>query len=487
MTDERRTLARGVAVNLAGILVKASRAFYLLLFSRVLGVESFGLYVLAFAVQEAVSKVAILGLNWGSMRVVGELKAAGRDHEIRPAVGKILVFTLAFSSVTALLLALGAEAVGEGLFGLPALARPLRLFCLGMPPLCGMFVLTYSYRPSLDMRYELYVRSVIEPVGVLLFGALFLAAGRGLDGAVLAHVIAAAAGFAAALFLFARLYPRSPGPAGKVDAWMLFHSSAGMGGMEFLTTLKSRIDLMVLSRFLPLAHVGIYGAVIEIGTMLKKFRSAFDPILMPLSQSLLLKQEKEKLREQLALALGWSLQIGLAVFGVILLAPGFLVSLFGPDFVRAGVGTVLAVFSLGQLFHMSLGLMEGVLAITGFAYVTLVNMAVLIGLNFVLLLALVPSMGMAGAALATAVSYVFVTAWRFQQARRLLGINPLAAAHLRILLIWGAALLPPLIWKVAAGRAGTAAVPGALLFAALYGLLLKVVGTAPPPGGQDRG
>ena len=54
MTDERRTFARGVLVNLAGILVKVTRTLYLLLFSHLLGAKVFGLYLLAFAVQEAV-------------------------------------------------------------------------------------------------------------------------------------------------------------------------------------------------------------------------------------------------------------------------------------------------------------------------------------------------------------------------------------------------------------------------------------------------
>ena len=153
MEEERSYLARGVLVNLTGIIAKVSRPLYLILFSRVLGVESFGLYMLAFAIQEAVSKFAILGLNWGSKLVVGHLKSTGRSDEIALTVGRILMTALAFSTFVAFLLFLSAPWIAESFFNQPELARLLRIFSFGMPALCGMFVLTYSYRPSLDMRY----------------------------------------------------------------------------------------------------------------------------------------------------------------------------------------------------------------------------------------------------------------------------------------------------------------------------------------------
>ena len=72
-----RSLERGLLTNALGILVKASRTLYLILFGHVLGAAGFGTYLLAFAVQEAVSKFAILGLNWGGKQLVGRLIADG--------------------------------------------------------------------------------------------------------------------------------------------------------------------------------------------------------------------------------------------------------------------------------------------------------------------------------------------------------------------------------------------------------------------------
>jgi glycosyltransferase involved in cell wall biosynthesis/O-antigen/teichoic acid export membrane protein len=471
MEEEREHLARGVLVNLAGIIAKVSRPLYLILFSQILGVKSFGLYMLAFAIQETVSKFAILGLNWGSKRVVGHLKSTGRSDDIPHTVGRILLTTLAFSCFVAFLLFLSAPWIAASFFGQPELARLLRIFSLGMPPLCGMFVLTYSYRPSLDMRYELYVRSMIEPTSVLLLGAAMLFAGQGLDGVVAAHVVASLIGFAAALYFFFRIFPRRPGVSARTDWRMLFHSSLGMGGMEFLTNVKLRLDLFVLARFLSLTHVGIYSAIVEIASLLRKGRSAFDPILMPLTQKLLLEGEMNKLRDQLATSLRWSLQLGLGAFGIICLIPEPLLSLFGSDFVHGNAGLVLIVLAAGMFFHMSLGLLEGVLAITGFAYVTLVNMIVMMTVNFLLLILLVPTWGIIGAAVATTSSYVGVTVWRVFQSRRLLAVNPFDFSHLLTLLSWLAAMASALLLPFARSHAPGRLLPAAI-FAVLYPALL---------------
>ena len=80
-------LARGVLVNSLGVLLKTSRPLYLVLFARSLGIEDFGIYLLAFAIQEAVSKVATLGLNWGGKQVIGYLYTAGRQSEMRRQIG----------------------------------------------------------------------------------------------------------------------------------------------------------------------------------------------------------------------------------------------------------------------------------------------------------------------------------------------------------------------------------------------------------------
>src|SRR3546814_1307126 len=89
---------------------------------------------------------------------------------------------------------------------------------------------------------------------------------------------------------------------------------------------------------------------------------------------------------------------------------------------------------------MSLGLSEGILAITGYGYVGLRNALALMVADVILLFVLIPHWGLMGAAFATSTTTVVVTVWRALQTRRLLGLYMSVPAHLLIVAGWGIAL-----------------------------------------------
>lgn len=450
-TALHQRLARGVRVNALGILVKASRSLYLILFSRLLGAEGFGIYLLAFAVQEMSGKVGILGLHWGGKQAVGALLAAGHDAAVRRVMRRILAWALAGSTCAAALLYLVAPGLA-GLLGHAEAAAPLRVFTLAMPFMSGMYVLVYALRPRLEMKYEMVVTSVIEPVAVLFAGAALLGWQRQVVMAAWAHVAAAVLAFGAAVLAFRHVYPRvADDGAGRVDLAQLAQGSFTMGGMDLLGNLKSRVDFLVLARFLPGELMGVYGAVSEIASVLRKSRAAFDPIVMPIAQRLHLRHDLAALQREATRAVGWALQLGLALLAVMVLVPGALLGLFGSQFSGPVYAQALVVLAVGQLVHMSLGLSEGILAITGHGYVGLRNALALMAADLVLLLVLVPHWGLLGAAAATSATTVAVNAWRAVQTRRLLGLRLAVPAHLGLLARWALALALGLGARAAVG------------------------------------
>src|SRR3546814_18202138 len=111
-----------------------------------------------------------------------------------------------------------------------------------------MYVLVYALRPRLNMKYEVYVTSVIEPITVLLTGAALFSWHRSIAMAAWAHVSAALLAFVAAVVAFQRVYPRSAaGDVGHIDLHKLAHGSFTMGrseersvGKECVSTCRSR-------------------------------------------------------------------------------------------------------------------------------------------------------------------------------------------------------------------------------------------------------
>lgn len=215
-----------------------------------------------------------------------------------------------------------------------------------------------------------------------------------------------------------------------------------MGGMELIGNLQSRLDLFFLARYFPPHVIGVYGAASQIVSLLRKARAAFDPILMPIAQGLFLRSSPERLQGEVTRAVGWAVYVGLGLLGLMVLLPDELLGLFGSDFSGAGFGSVLIILAVGQFFYMSLGLSEGVLAITGHAYITLVSALVLVGIEIVLLPLLIPLMGLEGAASAASVPFVIVTLWRMLQTRRLLGVDLITTMHARVVVVGWSAWAP---------------------------------------------
>lgn len=474
---DHRDLAKGVLVNVIGIAAKTSRVLYLILFSRWLGSELFGVYLLAYAIAELISKFALLGLDKGAMYIAGILKGEGRDDEIREQVERLVLLVLLTSGLAAGGLAFFSRDIAVGILHKPILAGQFRAFCFWIPATCGTYVLLYAIRSTLDLRYEVYVQSVVEPLLVLIFGAVVLIGKLDVRGVGYAHSAAAVGAFALSFFYFRRLFPvRSAARPRSRIAWRkLWSNAVPMGSIELLNNFKLRLDLMVIGRLLPLSLVGTYGAVVEIASIIRKTRAAFDSILMPLSQSLHIQNEQKRLNESLALAMRWVMSLALGLLGTMLLVPEAYLQFFGAEF---SVGALsLRIFAFGQLAHVTLGLLEGVLGITGFAYAAMANSIVFVIGNFFLLWILIPVWGIAGAALASTVATIGVAVWRIVQAKQRLDVWPFERAQLKPLVSFAGSL--GLVWLLLLAwpaRDLRVQIPYAVLFLVLYGISLYLLG-----------
>lgn len=472
-TQDHRKLARGVLVNVLGMAAKTSRVLYLILFSRWLGAELFGVYLLAFAIAELVSKIALLGLDKGAMFIAGVLKGQNRGDEIREQVERLVLMVLLTGGLGAGLLYLFSDSIAVGLLGKPMLAGQLRAFCLWIPGTCGTYTLILAIRATLDLRYEVYVQSVVEPLLVLVFGAVALLANLGVRGVGYANSAASVVTFAFAFYCFRRVFPvrAVTKPPSKIAWKSVWANGFPMGMTDLLTQFKLRLDLIVIGRLLPLSAVGMYGAVVETSGIIRKLRSAFDSIVMPLSQSLHLQKESKRLNDSLALSIRWIMLPTLGVVMTMILVPGAYLQFFGSDFMQGS--TSLRIFAFGQLAFVTLGLLEGVLNITGFAFVPMVNSIVFVIVNVILLWLLIPLWGIAGAALATSAGTIGIAVWRLAQAKRRLHIWPFERAQLKplvsFLLTLGIGFGVVFVWPATDLRVQ---IPYAVLFMLLYCVFL---------------
>jgi len=155
----------------------------------------------------------------------------------------------------------------------------------------------------------------------------------------------------------------------------------------------------------------------------------------------------------------WIMLLTLPVYAWLLLSGEAVLGIFGREFV---VGyQALAILATAQLVDATAGSVASCLAMTKYqrfnVYNTIVMAVVSVGLN----IWLIPRMGIAGAATATAVSIILVNIARLIEGRLLLGVMPYDRSTLKVLVtavvLVGGALTARRLFDIPSGWYASAA------------------------------
>lgn len=381
-----QTLTEGVALvcGLAGTVI----------ISRHLDVAGFGAFNYAFAFMYLFLSLNDLGVNTIVVRDISQ--SPERASEI---VGAAITLRLAVAGVV-LVAALAAIWLWpmDG-----ALRLPLSVFALVLP-LNAFTVPGLMFQTA--MRFDLIaVVTIVWRVGGLILIAVATLLGYGLLGLLGALIVGDVIGLATTQLLARRLVRWRP----RVDReqWArLLRATAPVAVTLLLVALVNRIDFIMLERMTSLADVGLYGAAYRVTNMLEKFPILVMGTLYPI-MSILAVSDPARLRQVYRRAL-WRfglLAVPLALF-TSWMAPWLLATLFGETYRASAPALRYLVWSTACLYLAMLGgnLLNSVRRSRDNVMALAAGAVVNIGLNTVL----IPSRGIEGAAIATAVSYALV-------------------------------------------------------------------------------
>jgi len=431
-TGIRNLLVRGFAGTLLLRLAGAGLAFGLqILLARLLGHGPYGVYILAFTTIATGALILKLGFDMATQRFVPGYRASDEWELIRGLLRESIrvvwcatgAGTLAIIAV-ATLLRPGANPTSTWTFCIAAVALPL----MTMQHLVEARLLAFERVVLSRLAPE-----VIQP---LLLGGLALAVvgARGGIGAPAAMACALTASGITLLFANLTLHRVAPrafrGPAR--DDRRVWRSTAFQLTIFSTTMLViGQIDVVAAGALLGPKAAASYATASRISRFVPFGLTAINIALAPMAARLFHAGRSDELQRVVLRAAAAifvttvPLAIGAVVFGRSLLA------LFGPEFV-AGYGA-LVILTLGKVVNALCGPTAILLAMSGHqrdAILIAVGGAVLDG---ALLLILIPSYGLLGAAAATATTTV---AWNLAllfTVRRRTGIHPTLFALLRAL------------------------------------------------------
>ena len=273
-----------------------------------------------------------------------------------------------------------------------------------------------------------------------------LVAGYGVVAMGYAYLVATAVSFVVALRLFDRLLPIAGHSRTRVREMTLFSLPLVLSSLSAI--LLSQVDTLMIGYYLPSARAGVYNAAWPLARGVGVIVSSFGFLFLPLMSRLDAGGRRAEVNRMYKIATKWIYVISFpALLCLVVFADDLLLAVFSAEY-TAGA-TALVILVLGSFTSAAFGRCQDTLSAFGYTtYIFAIN-AVAGAFNVVLNAALIggygpiPSLGIEGAALATAISSVTLNGSALAVLWSKSGVNPVSRTTVRTFLLLPLALFPP--------------------------------------------
>lgn len=354
LDQDKRDIKRGSTLSILGFLARlCARVPFLLIAGRLYGSATYGEYVLLTAIVETTALLSTFGLKRTIFRFIGE------DHKDSPTVIRhALILALGLSAVLVAIIQLTAAPV-LSFFSTPESVPNLILLSWAIPFISLTDIFLSSTLSKRLMRYEITVRSFVEPITLTVVSLGLYYSGLTGVGLVAAFVTAFAT---AAIFSTYHCHQTFGwrhivfGPVNMATLVDMARHSASTCLHDLVRVLVTRLDTFAVGYFFSTTTVGLYGMAQQFLTIVEKVAASFYPMLMPVVSSAVVQGDRDRLLAQLKSAAGRLVLLQLPVILVFYFLGERLLGLIGAEFSAAW--QVLMILSLGCWVNSVIQLVE---------------------------------------------------------------------------------------------------------------------------------
>ncbi|PSP72826.1 hypothetical protein BRC86_11400 [Halobacteriales archaeon QS_3_64_16] len=421
-----RDIVKGASVVSIGLFVELLIAFIAqVIAARYLSVTGFGSLITGTAFLNVGAIVAGLGLGSGLTRYLPRVDEPSKRSIVEVTVGITALMSFALGVV----LALHAEFIGTVVFNDPSVVTSIAIFSAAIPFAALLNVSIGGIRGQQNSRYRVYVKNILQPS--LRFVLLIVAIALGLDQTGIAGAYALPY-VASALIALVLLYRTLPAARGSFDRdltidmtrYSLPFTLSDLAGFVYRS-----IDVFLVLRFLGSAAVGTYGIAYAAVSFMGVFSTAFNYLASPVASELEKNDTASvvigtfrSITRWLVIASACAL-IPLGVF-----ASEFIAGIYGSEYV--GGSTALVILAIGFAIKNVLSVHGPILEALGRSKELSFNSVVAAVSNVLLNVALIPSFGIVGAAVATVLAFLVRDGLAVWQVYRYLGTVPVTRESL---------------------------------------------------------
>ncbi len=415
MTEERSRVVGQTVLYAAGQGLIALRELIVLpLFARLLGREAYGLFAQLSVAVTLLIPFVTCKLQIGAVRYLpseDDPKALGRG--LYSGFFWVAGSCLVIAGTISLLPGLGARLILGG-----AEHRELIPVAALLLATTGMVFYLQSYFRIIRRNDQLAVLVVVQTLLEIAAILLLVGRGHGVVGALWGLIgVRAAVGAAILILVWRRLGP--PTFDGRRLRQLLSYGVPLLPN-GLLRWLINYADRLVIIQLLGLAAVGVYSASYSLGQVLHLLVMPMGFVLFPFLSRLWDRGERDEVRRYLAHGTRYYLLIAMpACLGITLLSQPLLRLIATAEFETSElvVFWIAAGFIFNGLFQVNVYAFHLTHRTRVLSLILLAAAALNIGLN----LALVPRLGLLGAAVATAMAFALMAGIALGWGRRLIG------------------------------------------------------------------
>jgi O-antigen/teichoic acid export membrane protein len=468
-------LKRGALFNTIALLASNFRGIFTFLVARLLGPAVLGLFSVAWATTDLISKIGIVGLDNAITTFIARSEAVGERARSRMLFRLAVGLAVAQSAVVAVLSIVVIRLFGHR-FGLQTDMVSAHAIILWALPGIALYRMSTSVSRGMKvMQHDIYSRGITEPIATTLAFLIAFVIGFKKFGPELAAIVGTAASGAIALAFASKLFRRAPAEDGSTsfqrETRQLLGYATPIGAYQLLNTLISRLDIILLGCFIgrapgvTLTTVGIYGAAVDTANGLRKLNQTFNPIFAPVVAGMTATGDRQRAQATYERLAQWMLWILLPLVGVMTLAGSLVLLIYGPAF-QIG-GEWLGIVAVAAAINAFVSLGETVIMVQR-PGLNLLNSFIASAISCLLLLWLIPRFGVMGAAVSTLAPQIAQGVLRSTALRLVFGWN-ISWRNARLpITIAVVALIPALLCRTMLdGMTGQIAAASAFL--ALFG------------------
>ena len=427
-------ISRQSFVYFAGTVVTAASGYFFKIYlARALGPEMLGLYALGMTIIGFTGVFNTIGLPTAAARFVAAYSARGETSKLVAFLrdGLALLAGLNVLLVTAIVVA------GPWFATRFYHAPKLNAYFWAFAGIMALGVLNTFLGQILAGYQAVAQRTLIThfigtPANIAIAVCL-ISVGLGLTGYLLAQVLSAVLVLCLLGTLVWRRTPKYsalPRTTFHLGSEVLSFSAAAFG-ITVLQFFLAQADMIVLGHYVSARQVGVYSVAMALVGFVSVVLDSVNQIFSPVISELHAAGNKVLLQQLYSALTKWIVILTFPLALTLVLFSRELMSIFGASF-QPGAA-VLVLGTIGQMLNCGVGSVGYLLLMSGnqseLIRIQGVNAAVLITLN----LALIPKLGITGAAVATTIETITTNLWALHSARRFLKLSPYHAGYLKLL------------------------------------------------------